>query len=552
MKCIGGREQKHLRMRFGTMSQQSSKSRQRHRPASAVQRQRSRMGLTLVEMLVAMAITLILVYALVVMFESIGSSIAASRSVMELQSKLQGVTHLLHQDLGGLTVEARPWAESASGGGYLQIREGSGRDSTYLGQFQNPANANLAPADTNYFDPTNPQTNTVIGDVDDILQFTSRSTSESFVGQIYAQLQTIGGQLTAIPPGDPSYNPALAPAPWTIESQIAEIIWFTGFDDLNGNGQWNMGEEHRLYRRVLLVRPDIDLSNMPSVVNSNIADDDPAKNIQIPPSITFHHISDVSARPNGAAGMAANSLADLTKRENRFGNSNGAFPNPSLINPWDSVALLSFVLREVDINPAAGPANQTVVSRTGEDIVLTQLMGFDVKVYDPNAPIRVLPTSSEPLVPGDPGYGDATANRIGIGAYVDLGYTTNTALPQGVAASTSYNIPPYTAWIGSAPSSDFSGSPNSKSQLTTATYDTWSLDYERDGIDQDDGGSGLVDEGTDGLDNNTANGVDDVGERETSPPYPVPLRGIQIRLRMYDNSTRQVRQNTVVADFIPE
>ena len=49
-----------------------------------------------------------------------------------------------------------------------------------------------------------------------------------------------------------------------------------------------------------------------------------------------------------------------------------------------------------------------------------------------------------------------------------------------------------------------------------------------------------------------ANGVDDVGERETSPPYPVPLRGIQVRLRIIDRDTRQVRQMTVSSDFIPE
>jgi hypothetical protein len=74
--------------------------------------------------------------------------------------------------------------------------------------------------------------------------------------------------------------------------------------------------------------------------------------------------------------------------------------------------------------------------------------------------------------------------------------------------------------------------------------------YEHDGEDQDN--TLGADQGTNGIDDNGANGVDDVGERETSPPYPVPLRGIQVRIRILDRDTRQVRQMTVSSDFIPE
>ena len=79
--------------------------------------------------------------------------------------------------------------------------------------------------------------------------------------------------------------------------------------------------------------------------------------------------------------------------------------------------------------------------------------------------------------------------------------------------------------------------------------------YEHDGIDQD--GNGIIDQGTNGFDDVNANGVnangvDDVGERETSPPYPAALRGIQVRLRIIDRDSRQVRQMTVSSDFIPE
>jgi hypothetical protein len=89
------------------------------------------------------------------------------------------------------------------------------------------------------------------------------------------------------------------------------------------------------------------------------------------------------------------------------------------------------------------------------------------------------------------------------------------------------------------------------------TYDTWTLAYERDGFDQD--GDNVVDQGSDGIDldniggtANYQNGVDDALERETVPPYPYPLRGVQIRIRMYEPGTRQMRQATVENDFITE
>jgi hypothetical protein len=43
-----------------------------------------------------------------------------------------------------------------------------------------------------------------------------------------------------------------------------------------------------------------------------------------------------------------------------------------------------------------------------------------------------------------------------------------------------------------------------------------------------------------------------VGEQETLAPYPLPLRGVQVKLRVYEPDTRQVREMTVVQDFLPD
>jgi hypothetical protein len=135
--------------------------------------------------------------------------------------------------------------------------------------------------------------------------------------------------------------------------------------------------------------------------------------------------------------------------------------------------------------------------------------------------------------------------EAGRGAFVDLNFTNKFG----------YNSYP--------PVLQFGGNVAGSSQLGQAqagVYDTWAYDYEMDGIDQD--ADGTMDQGSNGLDDGilvsspnvraTRNGVDDPGERETSPPYPLPLRGIQVRIRLMESDTRQVRQTAVVREFTPE
>jgi hypothetical protein len=58
-------------------------------------------------------------------------------------------------------------------------------------------------------------------------------------------------------------------------------------------------------------------------------------------------------------------------------------------------------------------------------------------------------------------------------------------------------------------------------------------------------GDSLIDEGTNGLDDNNDGIPDDPAERETSPPYPVPLRGIEVRIRCIEPTTKEIRQITI-------
>jgi hypothetical protein len=224
-----------------------------------------------------------------------------------------------------------------------------------------------------------------------------------------------------------------------------------------------------------------------------------------------------------------NTLADLTRPEARFmHNPTGATNNSALYAFAPGAPGLVF-------ESSNGSA------RVGEDVVLTNVLAFDIRVFDPAVPIRQ--SGPDAVVPNDPGFVSAGL-AIANGGYVDLGH--------GETAGPS-NIAPHFAGNGQG---NYRDDPIGLSGKRT--WDTWSTHYESNGLDED--GVAGPDQGSDGFDNSTAkdanidnsNGqVDEPEEYETSPPYPFPLRGIEIRIRCFEPSSRQVRQVTVRHTFIP-
>lgn len=417
-------------------------------------RARRRRAFTLVEMMITMVVTLIVVLAIVKLFNYVGDLVAESRATIEMVGQARKVGQSLRVDLSQVSLPVRPWPNEGSGMGYFEYFEGPSRDTRAL-----------------------LSNDTAGGDIDDVIMMTCHSRGEPFVGVLN------GAQ---------------------IESQVAEVIWWTVLDDRDSSGGLTSGDDFKLYRRVLLVRPDRNNANgllVPGASNQAAF-------------TAFYANNDISVRPS-ANGLVANSMADLTKRENRFAHNRSGFP----------FSLNLALLRSLVLS---GP-------RQGEDLVASQVMAFDVKAYDPMAPIQA--SGNAALVPGDSGW-NLSNTAVGRGAYVDLGYSA-----------------------GGTVLSHFDSSPNGKSKLAgnplanSATYCTWSRHYERDGVNQD--GVLGVDQGTNGLDDNSANGVDDVFERETSPPYPVALRGIQVGIRIIDRSAddypeNQVRHISVNSNFVPE
>jgi type II secretory pathway component PulJ len=253
-----------------------------------------RRGFTLVEVLVATLVTLMIVGGLTVMFGDLTEQVADSRALTALQDGLRHTKDLISSDLKGTTAPTAPPLDPAANLGYFETIEGP------IGPVFYPVTKALDPnnplAQNNTFtfplnDATLPTTlngltlaggellteDTTLGDVDDILMFTTRSQDDAFVG-------------TGFPTS-------------TLTSPRAEVIWF-----LRGR---------TLYRRVLLIRP----------LGSNLGGT-PYNYSSIPVSLRMGEFrSPGSLFANRRFYPVGNSLGDLTKRENRFGHQPSSFPH---------------------------------------------------------------------------------------------------------------------------------------------------------------------------------------------------------------------------------
>jgi prepilin-type N-terminal cleavage/methylation domain-containing protein len=527
---------------------------------------RRRRGFTLIEVLIATTLTLMLIGAVAAVFEMVSISVSDARSTVEMCDRLRATAMQLQRDLAGVTVTMLPPRRPEDNEGYFEYVENSILATSSSGsttRFRPDRVAAATPAAyTPYaIDSETGADDTTVGDTDDILMFTTRSPDRPFVGQF----------------GDPATGGT------TIESPVAEVAWF-----MRGR---------TLYRRVLLVVSGVTITADSA---GFYADYD----------ISVHAVWS----GGDSSRLIPNSLSDLTKRECRYAHPYHIFdpvfnrhkpgtewfaPFPFDVRRWGLLRLPS--LRESSIwhwrtgrtlptsgfplpqrvttdlwtgpdraiitseeDPVEATANMNLYrvpnpwhpdhwsvkanrDHSWTDAILTNVLAFDVKAWDAGAPLfaRTVrgPAGTRTVVvgPGDPGYPGAETpaaslpTPVGYGAYADLGYLFNYRPGRGVPQA-HFHVGNY----------DVANGPRSG---LFRVYDTWSTHYEYDGLAQF---GGRTDWATDGLDNDGKNGVDDAGERETQPPYPYPLRSIQIRIRVFDPDSRQIREVTVVQNFMPQ
>jgi len=545
-----------------------------------------RRALTLVEMLISLVCVILLMLAYTQLFSTVGTRISDARSMIDLTNRMRSTANRLRTDLAGHTCDLIPWQNPASGDGYFEYIEGPLHDKP--GQNGLGYNSNLQVDESNF-----------LGDTDDVLMFTVRSKDGAFSG-----LYTDASGTTH-----------------TVQSQVAEVVWFLRptllVDPASASTTAATVQASpptfTLYRHTYLVLPTYQGNSTPL---SGAAPSSPSGLLLPLPG--FYQTNDISAHIQlndaGTPIAVPNTLGDLAKRECRFGHA--FIKNTSLANGFphrvDPTYLLPFggILDSTKI-----PPYQVVTSnsRYGEDVVLTNVVSFDVQAWDPTAP--VYSTSTMPSVavsPSDPGFkyqqGDPSSSNTNIknrsladvtdlpaslGSFVDLNWLNPVkGTPSNANINSLWNgTALYAPWNSSVAISPFFCQGEVKSQLTAAspstgptsppffydplqkrsgtwlfddnhtnnlpdyglygytpaTYDTWSTHYEHDGLDQD---KTLGD--TQGPDQASSGFQDNANNTETSPPYPVPLRGIKITIRCYEPDSRQMHEVSVVESFVPE
>ena len=471
----------------------------------------ARGGFSLTELLVAMTIALMVMGAVATLFGIFGRTVSQSQATLELSGKLRSTSWQLRQDLAGVTVPLVPWTAPEANAGYFELIEGPQRDTT-LTFVSGTGTANLE------------------GDTDDILLFTTRSLGSPFAGRHGTD---------------------------SIESNAAEVAWFcreAANQPVAGTKFYNLHRRQALVTGYVGTRTFVAGAN--SIASGSLSSGGSGPLYDLSLRLTDAITSATTNAYAAATTAFPNALGDLTKRENRFllGGATG------------TTALRSGTFPYVMLTDTAGrmyaDATYDDTDRSWEDVILTNVIGFDVRVFDPAALARRSTASALSFLPGDPGYATATGT-VAPGAYVDLGWGTSDAL----LASGTYTrspvvvggvFPPPGTTVFQSDGMVASGttlatakrlvSGNSVAQRNAVTYDTWSLHYEFNGLDDD--GDNVIDDAANGVDDNDNGVPDDPGEYETSPPYPVPLRGIEVRIRCYEPTSKQIRQITVRHTFV--
>ena len=389
-------------------------------------------GFTLVEMLVAMAITLIMMAAVARAFAFVSTQVRSSRVAIEMSSDLRDIVTRMEDELSRCTVSLQPATSTEDQDGYFLYYEGpcTKATSTLFGA-QTTLDGITVAASNRY------------GDIDDYIAFTAVASPGSwFTGQVPEYVLTGTAADTALT---------------TIKSRYAEIVYFTHPErdssgaviDTDGD---LLPDRLLLYRRVLLIRPDLNTSGSLGLL--------PAVTTDWQLGMTaVHQVCDLSLtralNTNGTTSttLRANSLADLTEPHNRFAHvrapstvvtgipTGTTMPILALEPPMGMITnATATTLRPVNNSVGTSPVIlesrwsgylrrefRLTGVRQGQDVIANNCRAFDIQIYDDQA--RFLLTSNNLVVaPNDPGYREAleedpsTAIDVPGGGFVDLCY----------------------------------------------------------------------------------------------------------------------------------
>jgi type II secretory pathway pseudopilin PulG len=580
---------------------------------------RRRGGFTLVEILTATALALFMLAMMAQMFAGVSGSINEYRSTAEMQGELRATAARLQQDLSGATIRGVPPLNPEDNLGMLEYVEGplgpivrpeaiGTLRNWQPGQAASNTDVLVGRRTIQYLIDNYGKANvdTTQGDTDDILGLTTYSPSQPFTGRANGVItESPFAEVWYFVRGTTLYRRQLLVGPalsFATTSPGAGLAYTNSdvsvrFDRLSNRlvpntlGDLTKRENRYAHQPGPNAWPhDVrywGVLGLPTVSES--ASDTNSGYASWP--FPTGNANPLISVPAGSGGLGLNASGDLdgdnttatdkvvqltqiegySARQNPLPYNEVNTTQPIGGTPPNRFSGLATINRD-SISAGQDPNSSNVVSylnkeRYTEDVILTNVLAFDVRIWDPGAPIirNTLrntsdPTDTErpPLKPGDPGYINQINNSptvVGYGAFVDLNYL-------GILGMSSLNHDPNTgefplnytapatapdAWF-SGPGNHFSGlvgslttsSSTSPNPLAPSVYDTYSTHYETDGIDQDD--DGQTDEYATGF-------VRTNNQPETSAPYPYPIRAIQVMIRVFDPDTQQVRETVVEQHF---
>lgn len=436
-------------------------------------------GMTLIEVLIATALTLMIMLALAQGFKTTSQSISSGRARLTSSDQLRSISTLLRSDLQGLTVSTTVHPQSSkSPNGYFVYYDGPLSDSTAM-------LFNYVPTGVEIEDKLSASR---WSDIDDVMMFTAKARDgQWFYGRVPLALMKIHSGDTATI----NFQDWLTDV--TIASEYAEIAWFmrplnevgmlNNPDPQNSDGNYSsspsstpvndvipvvdlngdnipdpdgMPDRVALCRRVMLIRPDLDVSISKL---SAVPDDEQLIAAPLPVDLNdsdsfryqmrfAYQRTDLSVRKHWDAAnsrfvLKTNSLGDLQRPENRFAhfclpfsargygmhaslpilaltsenssmplNANGIRLNPNgtiadestgnYLSMIDSVvngySAIFSVLNDFDpldrgfvpsafcrTNLVATGGSTYSVQHTQEEIVASNVVGFDIRGYDSTA-----------------------------------------------------------------------------------------------------------------------------------------------------------------------
>ncbi len=466
-------------------------------------------GFTLVELLVSVALVLLMMVMFTEIFQIASNSITTQRGLSENDQRARMLTTLIQSDLNKRTFQniipfdpsekatAFRLSDFTDRGGYLVISEN---------------------------DPNN--------DTDDLIQFTTNSNITSKLldtTPYYGKASVLGDTVTPpgqkpelVHPNQPETDDARISADSTSVSPYAEICYFMR----GGN----------LYRRTLLIRKPLDLETTNSTQPQTAGEAeffDPANGLYTSGPFTsgnFWDDFDFSVYRSGMPTAYAN-FHDVKSLDNttlespnfslgrtsfRFGYNHATGLPREYVDDVDGTAQFigRFTHQETshpdfqypqapsNVSGSANPMNPsssslildrninvvsqyaaTAGSRRSEDLVLSNVIGFDIKLFDE-----------------------------GLGQFTDIG--SSIAVDYASSATPAYQ------------------NNNPDSTFATNIYDTWHIEYDLDNADGD---------------NNHTTGQDAPPFRPDDGSGNLrALKAIQITIRYIDISSQQLRQMTII------